>query len=332
VRVLLIGSHRSNNLEDFASNAFERLGHQVRFLGHSEYLPMRPDVWASATTRLSGPFFNFGTKMVLRRFQSVVLEVVHQVDPDLIVVFKGEGIAPSTIARLRSRTSCPVALWYPDDPRFFNTFSRWIAPSYDFVFTYLTRGVELYRSLGLTRVYCVPFGCDPMIHRALPKGAVDSEGPEIVFVGTYTPRRAGMIRCLQRVGYRPSVFGPHWNRMTSGGREAVFGKSMARLYSSAKVTLNFHMVPGWGPNMRVFEATASGAFLLTDDCEDLGRYYLRGKELEVFRDSKELCEKVRYFVTHDEDREEIARAGCERTQREHTYDARMKAILACIGS
>lgn len=332
MRVLLIGSKRLNNLEEFASNAFERLGHQVRFLGYSEFLTVRPSVWALGATRLFGPLFNFGAALVLRRFQSAILDAASQSDPDLILVFKGEGVAPSTVSRLRRRSSSPVALWYPDDPRFFSTFVRWIAPGYDLVFTYLTRGLERYRSLGLPRVYCVPFGCDPSIHNIRSETPDGSKGPDVVFVGTYTRRRARMIHALQRAGFRPDIYGRYWNHKTSDKQPPVYGEAMARLYSNAKITLNFHTVPGWGPNMRVFEATGSGAFLLTDDCDDIGRYYLRGKELEVFHDMKDLCAKVRYFVAHDEDRGEIARAGYQRTQREHTYDARMKAILSHLDS
>lgn len=329
MRILLVGESRLNNLEAFVSNAFERQGHHVEFLGYSTFLPASSKSWAMASTRFFGPTFDLWSSLVLRRFQLAVVEAASRFDPDLTLVFKGNEIAPSVVSRLRSHSSAPVALWFPDDPRFFATFLRWVAPAYDNVFTYTMRGLARYRSLGIPRVFCVPFGCDPSVHRILysvPQHRADSD---ILFVGTYTPRRARFLRELERAGFRPEVYGPYWTRFNSkpNYHPPIYGDDLARLCFASKITLNFHTVSGWGPNMRVFESTACGGFLLTDDCDEIGRYYIRGRELEVFRNSKELCAKIRYFLNNETQRDEIAKSGYRRAHNDHTYDIRVQSIV-----
>ncbi len=44
-------------------------------------------------------------------------------------------------------------------------------------------------------------------------------------------------------------------------------------------------------NMRLFEATGSGVFLLTEYHDNLREYFEPGKEVETFGDRRELVEK-----------------------------------------
>jgi spore maturation protein CgeB len=70
---------------------------------------------------------------------------------------------------------------------------------------------------------------------------------------------------------------------------------------------------------RNFEVPGCGGFLLTSPVEDLDRYYEPEREIALFADDRELAEKIRYYLNHEDERAAIARAGYERTLREHTY-------------
>ena len=50
-----------------------------------------------------------------------------------------------------------------------------------------------------------------------------------------------------------------------------------------------------------------------------------------FDDRYDLIEKVRYYLTHEDERAAIARAGYERTMRDHTYARRFSEIFKQIG-
>lgn len=77
-------------------------------------------------------------------------------------------------------------------------------------------------------------------------------------------------------------------------------------------------------NMRIFEATGSGAFLLTEYYDNLSEYFEIGKEIEVFRDEKELIEKIRYYLAHPKERQEIAKRGQERCLRDYSMEKRSR--------
>ena len=71
--------------------------------------------------------------------------------------------------------------------------------------------------------------------------------------------------------------------------------------------------------------------MLTGRAENLDQYYTDGKEIVIFEDPDDLIMKIRYFLEHEDERVAIARAGYDRTIREHTYARRFQAIFREIG-
>jgi len=82
---------------------------------------------------------------------------------------------------------------------------------------------------------------------------------------------------------------------------------------------------------RNFEVPGCGGFLLTSPVENLEQYYLPEREICLFADDRELVDKIRYYLAHDNERAAIARAGYQRTLREHTYVHRFTEIFRQIG-
>lgn len=82
---------------------------------------------------------------------------------------------------------------------------------------------------------------------------------------------------------------------------------------------------------RTFEVPACGGFLLTGDADNIRDYYVEGKEIVIFKNKIDLAEKCRYYLEHDSERSAIAKAGYERTIKEHTYVHRFKDIFNALG-
>jgi len=53
-------------------------------------------------------------------------------------------------------------------------------------------------------------------------------------------------------------------------------------------------------------------------------------EILTYRDQEECVEKVKYYLKHDDEREQIAQAGQKRTLRDHTYRMRMEKLNSYI--
>jgi spore maturation protein CgeB len=82
---------------------------------------------------------------------------------------------------------------------------------------------------------------------------------------------------------------------------------------------------------RNFEVPGCGGFLLTDPAEAIERYYEPGREVALFGSLSGLIERARHYLAHEEERRAVARAGWERTLREHTYAHRFAAIFSALG-
>ena len=90
------------------------------------------------------------------------------------------------------------------------------------------------------------------------------------------------------------------------------------------------MANGYANNMRLFEATGVGTLLLTDWKANLAELFEPGREVIAYRTPDECAELIGYYLEHDAERDAVARAGQQRTLREHSYDQRMQELVDVV--
>jgi spore maturation protein CgeB len=78
--------------------------------------------------------------------------------------------------------------------------------------------------------------------------------------------------------------------------------------------------------MRMYESTAAGAMLLTEDRTNLKDLFVPGTEVVAYRNNRDAAEKARYYLDHPEELAKIANAGQKRTLEEHTYQQRVSQM------
>jgi len=106
---------------------------------------------------------------------------------------------------------------------------------------------------------------------------------------------------------------------------------MYQVLRDSFLTLNHHGdVPAYANNSRLFEATGVGTLLVTDWKANLHEMFEPGKEVVCYRTAEECAEMIQYYLEHDDERESIARAGQQRTLRDHTYYERMQAFVDIV--
>lgn len=105
---------------------------------------------------------------------------------------------------------------------------------------------------------------------------------------------------------------------------AVWGMDMYRSLKRGRIALNVQIDIGGNQagNMRLFETTGVGAFLLTDFHPNIKDYFEPGAEIETYASTGELNEKLLYYLDNPEKREMIARLGQERCLREYSMEKR----------
>jgi spore maturation protein CgeB len=203
---------------------------------------------------------------------------------------------------------------------------------YDLILTSFTHFVKIFRKMGITSEY-LPW----CVEGSIPKQIGKKERVyDVVYVGGLTPHHSHGNKILEDLARKIKVdfwgYGEKTLLPTSPIRKnfhgQAWGKEMYEIFAQSKIVINRHInVAGdYANNMRMFEATAMGALLITDAKKNMDEFFKVGKEVVTYQNSKDLIEKVKYYLKHDKEREKIAKAGQKRTLKDHTYDVRMKKL------
>lgn len=100
---------------------------------------------------------------------------------------------------------------------------------------------------------------------------------------------------------------------------SLYSKDYYNVIRNSKLTLNRHRDElADGPNIRVFEVTGLGSCLITDRGKEMSEFFVSGKEIVTFSSTEDAIEKIDYLLRHPNERRAIAKAGQERTIKEHT--------------
>lgn len=110
-----------------------------------------------------------------------------------------------------------------------------------------------------------------------------------------------------------------------------YWSEMPKVFRYSKINLNF-TIPNIksGLPLRIFDVLGAGGFLLTNYQAELPAYFEIGKDLDCFESETELVEKCSYYLTHEEERQRIARSGYEKVKNCYSYRNRLEFILEKI--
>jgi spore maturation protein CgeB len=153
-------------------------------------------------------------------------------------------------------------------------------------------------------------------------------------LGAMSLYRRDLIRTISHLGVM--VCGdPGWRRLFRD--EVRFlgyldnRKELPKLYNASKINLNITKSQlRTALPMRVFDISASGAFLLTDYRRDLGELFDLEGEIVFYRDREDLRRKAEYYLAHEDEREEIAERARQRILRDHTYRDRLEEMIKVV--
>jgi spore maturation protein CgeB len=208
---------------------------------------------------------------------------------------------------------------------------------YDLMISQLPTVVRSFRALGVRAEVC-HLAFEPAILDALP--AAPSVDIDVSFVGTVSVDHQQRIALLEAVaerydlklwGNRPR-FLPRSSPLHRCFQGEVWGTDMYQVLQRSRITLNSHIDMA-GPeagNMRLFEATGVGAFLLTDFKDNLATLFDPDREVAVWRSIDDCLKVIGRTIGDDRGRAAIARAGQARTMAQHTYRNRTREILGLV--
>lgn len=104
---------------------------------------------------------------------------------------------------------------------------------------------------------------------------------------------------------------------------------MGQAYSRSRIVFNKSI--GGDVNMRVFEALAAGALLVTDRIGNgLDELLTEGEHYVGYDTAEEAVVQIERYLADEEARSCIARAGQDILRARHSYDARLASILEVV--
>ena len=208
---------------------------------------------------------------------------------------------------------------------------------YDLMLSQLPSIVNFFRKAGV-RAEVSHLAFEPAILDQLP--AIDTHDIDISFVGTVSVDHQQRIALLEAVarhhdlklfGNRPQSL-PASSPLHRCFQGEVWGAEMYQVLRRSRITLNSHIdfATREAGNMRLFEATGAGAFLLTDFKENLDTLFEPDREVAAWRSIEDCLAKIERYRTDDALRTDIAKAGQARTLAAHTFHRRAQQILGIV--
>jgi len=273
-----------------------------------------------------------------------LLMVVKEEKPDLCFFFLfTDEIYSETIKKITS-SGVLTYNWFADDHWRFPIFSRFYAPNFSWISTTDSQAVEKYKKIGCLNIIHTQWACNHFMYN--PK------------FSTGDPNK--IVEELNKVNIKVDCYGGGWpnGRVSQEKMIEIFSKSKINLNptkssggidmnSLGKILLSKKQgkykinLPWQWPNYiksflgrrreqikgRTFEIPGCGGFLISGLADNIFDYYKPDKEMVFYKDQRELVDKVRYYLNHDNERVTIAEAGYKRTVQEHTYEVRFREIF-----
>lgn len=352
MRILVVGVGQWSIYEQAFIDAFRRLGHEAHLFGWVEYYRDAQAGWGTYKSLLHRLDYRLHWGPITNEVNRALTEAAGESAPDVVFVHSGTRVFPGTLEALRRRLPGVVLVQYCND----NPFSKaadlllWrhlkaSLPRYDINFVYRQSNIEDVRSRGgknvsLLRSYFIP-AAD---FRELPSAEGSDLFSDVLFAGHYeADARVSLLEAVAELPGKLNLFGGGWDRarkklapnsplqrfmpvrqvLGSEYRQAICGTKIALCFLS-KLNQDTY-------TRRNFQIPAMGTFMLSEYTDDLATLFQEGRDAEFFRCKEELVDKVRYYLTHDREREAIAVSGQRRVHADgHDIDARARMVLETV--
>jgi len=226
-----------------------------------------------------------------------------------------------TLALISTRGDVATVSWTTDDSWKYKQVPCFIGRYYHAMATTYPSAEAQYHRDGIRNVHLTQWAANAELLRE-PLPAAQCKCP-VSFVGAAHGNRVRRVERLRARGIDVACFGHGWPN------GPVAAEAVPEIMRQSVISLNFANARGDNQiKARTFEVPGAGGFLLSEAAVGIEGIYSVDQEIAVFRDEQELAEKIRHFLWHPAERDAIARAGFERTRRDHTYDLRLRELLA----
>lgn len=353
MKIVIFGLSITSSWGNGHATTFRALCQALHRRGHRIVFFERDQEWYASNRDLPGPpYCDVRIYEAWSQTRTQVRAELHDADVAIVGSFVPDGIA-ALDAVLDSRAA--VKAFYDIDTPITAGHLRtrgetdYLLPHHlaalDVYFSF-TGGPLLHELKSKFSVrFAVPLYCsvDPDRHRELPVSA--EFACDLSYMGTYAPDRQPKLEELlcqaarRLPGRRFMVAGPQYPASIAwpANVERILHLSPrhhAAFYCSSRLTLNVTrrdmVMAGYSPSVRLFEAAACAATIVSDNWPGLDTFFVPGEEILLPASAGDV---VRYIMEYDPaELRRIGRAAQRRALESHTSEIRAREFENAIES
>lgn len=321
---------------EYCASALRDLGHSVRVfeapLFYSAFTALKELALApDQTARLENSF--------LQVVGQAIWAQVEGFEPHLVLAMAQAPMSRLLLQKIRS-AKIKTAMWFVEDYAIFQYWQSY-APLYD-LFAVIQKEpfFDLLKEVGQEKVIYLPLAALPKVHQPLELTEAEKQeyGASISFFGAGYPNRRLAFHALANRDFK--IWGCDWDgedilaKNIQRGGIRIDAKESIKIANASTINLNLHsslksdqlVSHGDFVNPRTFELASMGAFQLIDKRSLLPELFAED-ELATFSTLEEMYQKIDYFSTHAEERQQYCAKARARVLKEHTYQQRMQSLL-----
>ena len=242
-------------------------------------------------------------------------------DIDAIILNSGGLYLNSELknfCKKRSITTIGISL---SDPDVFPYNGKRYASDFDIFYTNSKYSYLNEYDHSKVNIHMLPFAASVKHHYYNP--AIERKY-DVVIVGHARQERIALVDKLEKI-CSVGTYGAGWKNSLG----VVNGKKHVDAINSGRMYISFSKTVAGFNNVKVglFEAIACKQVVFTEYMEELADYFEINKEVICFNDYDDLLEKVKYYLEHSDELEEIREASYKKFLQCHTYEKRWHSVL-----
>lgn len=337
--ILVIGDGCYFIYEGALCEAFKELGYKnTTLFGYEKYLENAGIFKRGFLQTLTYKIQNkFSAGFSVRRLNRDILKYCKENKPDLVFLYRCRAVYPKTIKCIKKMGSIvfsynndnPFSDYYP--AYFWRHYKRSI-PFCDLNYVYRESNISDCTKHGSKRTKVLrSYYIRDCNFPILPEKRLNNI-PDVVFLGHFeNDKRKEHLEALANSGVVVGL--PSTWRGKINPLNIVFlddtGKYYNEMLNSTKIALCFLATLNKDTyTRRCFEIPATRTMMLSIYTDDLASMFEPDKEAAYFNSKEELIDKVKYYLSHDEERKKVGQAGYERLIRDgHEVTDRAQQII-----
>jgi len=326
-KILVAGNWRAFIHEESLSQAFEKLGCElIRFKWNNYFTST--NIIFRLYSKLE---YRFSFGLIVSKINRDLVNIAIKNKPDLLFIYRPILISVNTLNVIKAKSPNTTIVSYNNDNPFSYLYRRgyWARhiksiAKYDLVYAYRPSNIDQYKASGAKRVeLLLPWFIK---QRTFPISLNESElikyKTDVVFVAHYeNDGRLEMIRKLIEAGIKVSLYGPEWNNVIINDPllkkyypvKYLTDDEYTKVLCGSKIAIALYSYLNNDVYTRkCFEIPATETLMLAKRSEEMLELFNENEECIFFDDTKELIEKIHFYLKENKLRQEIAFNGYNR--------------------